>query len=1357
MTFNVPDGSLRGGVMTMCQEAEKAARDGYHFIILTDSVVSKTKAPIGSLLACGAVHHHLVRKKLRSNVGLIIDTGDARKTHHFCTLLAYGADAICPYLALEIIEYLQKKGELKKLSPDQAVRNYFMGLQKGVKKVMAKMGISTLQSYKGAQRFEALGLSSEVIDFCFVGTPSRIQGIGFKELGNHTLWRHSTAFDQNSKVRYRGDYHWRSGGAEHAYTPQSITAVQSAARSNSKQKYIEYAAESNLMTERCMLRGMLEFRKVDPIPIEEVEPVSEIVKRFATGAMSYGSLSIETHEALAIAMNRMGAQSNCGEGGENSERFKPLPNGDSKRSAVKQVATGRFGVTSNYLANADQLQIKVSQGAKPGEGGELGGAKVSEGIAKTRRTTPGVGLISPPPHHDIYSIEDLKHPNASVSVKLASEVGIGVIAAGVAKARADHIVISGHEGGTGAARWTSIKHTGLPWELGIAETHQTLVLNNLRQFVRLQTDGCLRTGKDVVYAALLGAEEFGFGTIPLVTLGCIMMRKCHLNTCPVGIATQDPQLRKKFEGKPEHVINFFFMLAEEVRGYMAQLGFRKMDEMIGRVDLLKPRETRQDDEFPISQYDFSALLTPAHELRPNVPTKFTNKHPNEIIDILDQKFVRESSAVFSGEQKRISFNETVSNVNRSVGTFLSYNISQRFGDDGLPENSIHILLRGSVGQSFGAFLASGVHMELHGDANDYVGKGLSGGTIIIRPVAGQEVEENVIVGNTVLYGATAGLAFFAGVAAERFAVRNSGVCTVVEGVGDHCCEYMTGGRVVVLGETGRNFAAGMSGGIAWIFGNPENFTSKCNLVMVEVETLSTEEELKEPLSLIQMHYKFTNSPKAAKILDTPPKELIKQFVRIMPKDYKPIWVAQNVKKEIKSEEVKEEIADIEDLPVGKFAKIHAFKKYSRKAEPYRPVEERVNDWDEIWTSHDSDNRVKQAARCMDCGVPFCQSDSGCPIHNKIPEWNDLVYKHQWKLAYERLAETNNFPEFTGRVCPAPCEGACVLAITDQSVTIKNIENAIINKAFENNWVVPRIPSSRTGKTVAIIGSGPAGLAAADQLNQMGHTVSVFERDPQIGGLLRYGVPQVKLSKKLVQRRIDLLASEGISFHTKKNIDVAAFEVLKGEFDAILLATGSTTPRDFPIPGRESSGVHFAMDYLKKSQMFLDGEIDKLEIDAKDKNVIVIGAGDTGCDCISTSVRQGCKSVLNFNLSYQPPPQRDDLANPWPEWPKVFSVEYGHSEAKFHTGNEVRKYNVLTKAFEFDSKTNCVTGIATNNVVWKQRPGTIGRAGMDMREKEGSSHVYPADLVLIAIGYSGAEESFGLKMNGGVFEAPSYKT
>ena len=1471
MTFDI-NKTLREGVFELCQEAEKIARSNeYQFIILSDKNSSISHSPMGSLIACGAVHHHLVKQKLRSKVAIIIESGDARKAHHFCTLLGYGADAICPYLAIEILFHLQQKGEIP-YDTKKILANYFSGLQKGTKKIMAKMGISTLQSYKGSQIFEALGLNSDVIDHCFVGTPSRVQGIGFNELEKHALWRHSIAFDKSSRVIYRGDYHWRSGGSVHAYTPQSISSVQIASKLNDKQKYIEYAAISNQMTERCMLRGMLNFKLAEhPTPLDEVEPASEIVKRFATGAMSYGSLSKETHETLAIAMNRIGAVSNCGEGGENPDRWlKTYANGDSKRSAVKQVATGRFGVTSNYLANCDQLQIKICQGAKPGEGGELVGSKVTKGIAKTRRTTPGVGLISPPPHHDIYSIEDLKqlifdlknsNPDATVSVKLASEVGIGVIAAGVVKARADHIVISGHEGGTGAARWTSIKHAGLPWELGIAETHQTLVLNNLRQYVRLQTDGCLRTGKDVVYAALLGAEEFGFGTIPLITLGCIMMRKCHLNTCPVGIATQDPILRKKFEGKPEHLVNFFFMLAEEVRSFISQLGFHSLDEIIGRVDLLSPRETRDDDEFPIHQFDFTSILTPAFQLRPNVPTKFVARYPSELSDVLDQKFIKKlkennffeqlNSASDSSDSPRfISIIDRVSNVNRSVGTLLSYHISKLFGENAIPDHSIQIQLSGSAGQSFGAFLRSGITLRLLGDANDYVGKGLSGGILIIHPDDNQNNENNennnntlsnnhssfkenkkqfktsldeigihsysfsqALIGNTVLYGATSGFAFFAGCASERFAVRNSGVKTVVEGVGDHACEYMTGGRVVILGSCGRNFAAGMSGGIAWIY-NPfvSNFEKKCNLQMVDIESLSNEEDLEEPLQLIQLHYKYTNSPIAKKILSRSKHELISKFTRIMPKDYKPIWEKEckelkeaqkqqqqqqqqqeeisknssNVKnnnldhstddkKEKSLLTVKNEailsnnkdiiekaaiIADIEDLPVGKLDKIHGFKKYSRKAEKYRPVEERIKDWDEIWTSHSHSERVKQASRCMDCGIPFCQSDSGCPIHNKIPEWNDLVYKGKWKQAYERLSETNNFPEFTGRVCPAPCEGSCVLAITDQSVTIKNIENSIINHAFTQGWVKPRIPKQRSDKKIAIIGSGPTGLTAADQLNQMGYNVVVFERDPEIGGLLRYGVPQVKLSKKIVQRRIDILAAEGIVFKANTNIQSQNdFLQLKKQFDCVLFATGSTKPRDMNLPGRENTkGVHFAMDYLRSSQQYLDGHVDHLEIDAKDKNVIVIGAGDTGCDCISTAVRQQCKSILNFNFSYQPPSSRDGLANPWPQYPKVFTVEYGHSEASHHmSGKEPRRYNVKTKAFLSDENGH-LTGIETSSVVWKQRPGTIGRSGMDIIDKADSTFVYPADLVLIAIGYSGVDENFGIRtINGNTFDAPFYHT
>jgi glutamate synthase (NADPH/NADH) large chain len=925
----------------VCAEVEKAIDDGYQLVVLSDRETARDRVPLSSLLVTGAVHHHLVRQTKRTQIGILLETGEAREVHHHCLLIAYGADAINPYMAFEALWQARRDGLLDSgeagLSKDEEgegrahpaidaasngeaydpvtkedhelVARYRKGVAKGMLKVMAKMGISTLQSYKGAQIFEALGLRDEVIDRCFAGTASRLQGVDFDVLAEEALRRHAIGYPEVSSSRLPilpnpGEYHWRADGERHMWDPAAIADIQVAARNNSADAYRRFSNHThNDAQTRCALRGLLSFNfeaNGGPIPIDEVEPVSDIVKRFCTGAMSFGSISAESHETLAIAMNRMGGKSNTGEGGEDPERFNPLPNGDSKRSAIKQVASGRFGVTIWYLTNADELQIKISQGAKPGEGGELPGRKVDENIARIRYSTPGVGLISPPPHHDIYSIEDLKqlihdlknsNPSARVSVKLVSEVGVGTVAAGVAKGFADHILISGDGGGTGASPLTSIKHAGLPWELGIAETHQTLVLNDLRSRVVLQTDGGLKTGRDVVIACILGAEEFGFSTAPLITLGCIMMRKCHLNTCPVGIATQDPELRKKFRGKPEHVVNYLFMVAEEARQIMAELGFRTITEMVGRVDCLQTEEAIK--HWKSDGLDLTNLLAPIKKPHADVGTFCTRTQDHGLELSLDvQKLVPLAKpAIESGANVREEL--PIINTNRTVGTILSHEIAKKWGADCLPDGTIHFKFNGSAGQSLGAFLAKGVTLELEGDANDYVGKGLSGGRVIIYPpkVSTFQPEENIIIGNVGLYGATSGEAFIRGRAAERFCVRNSGAHTVIEGIGDHGCEYMTGGRTVILGSTGRNFAAGMSGGVAYIWDPDDRFLTNCNLGMVELEKVVAKEDAIELRTLIEKHRKYTGSNVAADVLARW-DEALPQFIKVMPTDYKRVMEAQ---------------------------------------------------------------------------------------------------------------------------------------------------------------------------------------------------------------------------------------------------------------------------------------------------------------------------------------------------------------------------------------------------------------------------------------------------------------------------------
>ncbi len=914
ITFPKAEGQagLEKALQRLRTEASAAIAAGNSLIILSDRNIGDDRVPVSALLAAGAVHHHLVKSEERTRIGIVLETGEAREVHHHCMLLGYGVDAINPYLAFESLWQAQRDGLLSAAldTDDKIVYAYRKAVAKGILKVMAKMGISTAQSYKGAQIFEAVGIADEVINGCFIGTPSRVQGVGFNVLAEEALRRHGIAYGRNviplQVLPNPGDIHWRANGEKHMWNPQTISHLQQAASNNNIEAYKRFSkASDEEATRGATLRGLMMFKQNvngGPIAIEEVEPAKEIVKRFCTGAMSFGSISPEAHESLAVAMNRIGGKSNTGEGGEDAKRFTPMPNGDSKRSAIKQVASGRFGVTAHYLANADEIQIKISQGAKPGEGGELPGEKVDEYIAKLRHSTPGVGLISPPPHHDIYSIEDmaqlihdLKNANkdARISVKLVAEMGVGTVAAGVTKAKADHIVIAGHDGGTGASPLTSIKHAGLPWELGMTEAHQTLVLNNLRSRVVLQTDGQLKTGRDVAIAALLGAEEFGFATAPLITLGCIMMRKCHLNTCPVGVATQDPELRKKFTGKPESVVNYLFMLAEELRGIMAQLGFRNINDMVGRSDVLEMDGAI--DHWKAKGIDLSRILTPAQKAHEFIGTHQTMLQDHGLELALDNEIIRQAQpAIDNGTKVRIDL--PVVNINRVVGTMLSHEIAKNYGPQGLPADTIHIKLNGSAGQSLGAFLAHGVTIEVEGDANDFIGKGLSGGRVVIYPprVSTFAAEENVLVGNVVLYGATSGEAYFRGIAAERFCVRNSGATAVVEGIGDHGCEYMTGGRVVVLGKTGRNFAAGMSGGAAYVLDEAGDFNRRCNTGMVELEKVVEADDIAELKTLIENHAQYTDSAVAKRLLANWEASLAK-FVKVMPTDYKRVLLQRKTK------------------------------------------------------------------------------------------------------------------------------------------------------------------------------------------------------------------------------------------------------------------------------------------------------------------------------------------------------------------------------------------------------------------------------------------------------------------------------
>jgi glutamate synthase (NADPH/NADH) large chain len=930
-TYPAEDGAtgMRTALERLCAEAEQAVKDDINIIILSDRRVGPDRIPIPALLATAGVHHHLIRKGLRTSVGIVVESGEPREVHHFCCLAGYGAEAINPYLAFETLLAIQDELP-KKLPEKEIVKHYIKAIDKGLLKVMSKMGISTYQSYCGAQIFDAVGLSSEFVSRFFAGTATRIEGVGLEEIGEEAVRRHRMAFGDAPIYREMldvgGEYAYRLRGEEHVWNPETVANLQHAVRGNLPDKYLAFARHINEQTERLYtIRGLFRIKSAEddgrkPVPIEEVEPAANIVRRFATGAMSFGSISREAHTTLAIAMNRIGGKSNTGEGGEEADRFKPLPNGDSMRSAIKQVASGRFGVTAEYLVNSDMMQIKMAQGAKPGEGGQLPGHKVDKIIAKVRHSTPGVGLISPPPHHDIYSIEDLAqlifdlknvNPEGWVSVKLVSEVGVGTVAAGVSKARADHVTIAGFEGGTGASPLTSIKHAGSPWEIGLAETHQILVMNRLRGRISVQVDGGVRTGRDVVIGAMLGADEFGFSTAPLIAAGCIMMRKCHLNTCPVGVATQDPVLRKRFKGTPEHVVNYFFFVAEEVRGIMAQLGYRRFDEMIGQMQMLD--RTKVIDHWKAKGLDFSRLF-----LKPEAPEGVKifrcEEQDHKIADILDRKLIAEARAAID-RGAPVKIESKVQNTDRTVGAMLSGAIARVYGHEGLPDDTVQVKLTGTAGQSFGAWLARGVTLELEGEANDYVGKGLSGGRIVIYPPrqSGIVPEQSIVVGNTVLYGAIEGQCYFRGIAGERFAVRNSGAIAVIEGAGDHCCEYMTGGVVIVLGRTGRNFAAGMSGGVAYVLDEQGDFEKLCNMAMVELEPVPEEEEINarffghagdletsgrvdvmadltrhdaERLRyLISNHARYTGSRRAAEILANW-TEFLPKFRKVMPVEYR---------------------------------------------------------------------------------------------------------------------------------------------------------------------------------------------------------------------------------------------------------------------------------------------------------------------------------------------------------------------------------------------------------------------------------------------------------------------------------------
>jgi len=1439
-------GSILQAVERIAREAEAAVREGYAFVCLSDIAVSRDRVAIGSLLAVGGVHHHLLAQGLRMRVGILVQSGDSRDVHHWSLLFGYGADAVEPHMVYRLLKQQRDDGVIDpKMTDDELVTKVQKAFDYGFRKVMAKMGICTLQSYKGAQIFEAVGVGKSVIDKAFVGTASRIGGIDWNHIAIDALRFHNAGFPrataaldagvawhtQSARIQYArtgifdgeengekfalpaaGDMHFRDGGESHYNDAAQMTFLQQAARTNSREAYKLYKEMSHRLVRETCLRGQLEVvEAARPLHLSDVEPASEIVKRFTTGAMSLGSISSESHETLAQAMNNLGGKSNTGEGGEDPKRFST-----NARSAIKQVASARFGVTSNYLTNADQIQIKMAQGAKPGEGGELPGSKVTFEIAERRNSTPGVGLISPPPHHDIYSIEDLAqlihdlknaNPSARISVKLVSEVGVGVVAAGVAKAKADHILISGHDGGTGAAMWSGIKATGLPWELGLAEAQQTLVLNDLRGRVILETDGQMKTGFDATVAFMLGAEEVGFSTAPLIALGCIMMRKCHLNTCPVGIATQDPVLRAKFKGQPEHVMNFLWMVAEEVREYMAMMGFATVAEMVGRSDKLRINEDARN--WKTKGLDLSRVLLPSQHMRAKAALSNNMTQNHGLEHALDNKILKLVQRTIDGGPPS-EVEVPIVNINRSVGAMLSHEVSKKYGEAGLPDGSIKVKLMGSAGQSVGAFLARGVEFEVEGEVNDGAGKSLSGGVLTAYPShaltsSGSYVSEsNVICGNAALYGAVTGKAFFRGKAGERFAVRNSGAVAVVEGVGDHGLEYMTGGRCVILGPVGRNFSAGMSGGIAWVYDPDRELAAKTNAEEPLRELTDVSDNYTSELrGYIEEHLQRTDSAVAKSMLDNW-EETLPQFVQVMPVDYKialenlaaaaaassSSGTAPAANKASArmystttapaSSKVSQPIAapraakPSQSSPFGAtrrgFASeppknpLRAFVDLERKAEPYRPPADRLKDFGEIYkpVKEHAAERKKQAQRCMDCGTPYCNTNTGCPINNLIPEWNRLVHNDDYRRALDRLLRTNPFPEFTGRVCPAPCEGACIAGLVAEPVTIKNIEYAIADWGWQSGAIRPRPPKTRTNIRVAVIGSGPAGLAAADELNRMGHSVTVLERAPRAGGLLMYGIPNMKLDKRVVQRRLDLMAAEGVEFQLGVSVgepgSSLTLQNLRDEYHAVLIATGATAPRPLPIKGHELNGIHDAMEFLTKTQQTLfdhnprtfqtEGKLasapgvedwavhdwtDPKLLSAKDKDVIVIGGGDTGTDCVATAIRHGARSVTNLELMPRPPNERGSN-NPWPEWPKIFRVDYGHAEAAEKQGADPRKFCVMSKEFLSDGKGN-VAGLKIASLVFSKDEN--GRP--KITEVPDTVEEIKGQLVLLALGFLGPEE------------------
>ncbi len=1344
-----PEG-MEAALDRLCREADEALVGGANILVLSDRRVGPMRAPLPSLLAVAGVHHHLVRAGTRLQAGLVVESGEPRSVHSVAVLVGYGAAAVNPYVMLETVTALVEGGELPPgMSAAEAQQRAVKGVAKGLLKTLSKMGISTIPSYCGAQIFEAVGLAPEVVERYFTGTASRIGGIGLEALAEQALARHARAWPGNGDelLPVVGLYAWRRDGEHHAWNPDTIALLQHAVRSGGSDTYEEYSRTVNAdNSRRRTLRGLFRFRFPEGggIPLEDVEPAKEIVKRFATGAMSLGSLSREAHETLAIAMNRIGGRSNTGEGGEDPARYVPDENGDSRRSAIKQVASGRFGVNAHYLANADELQIKMAQGAKPGEGGQLPGHKVDGYIAQVRLTTPGVGLISPPPHHDIYSIEDLKqliydlrcaNPKARISVKLVAEVGVGTVAAGVAKANADHVLISGHDGGTGASPLSSILFAGIPWEIGLAETQQTLVLNGLRSRIWVQTDGQLKTGRDVVIAALLGADEVGFATAPLVATGCVMMRACHLNTCPVGVATQDPELRKRFRGQPEHVVNFFFYVAEEARLLMAGLGVARFEELVGRVDLLEADDAVA--EWQARGVDLTKLLS-APAAPADAAIRRTRPQVSPLDDALDWELIRVAEpALYGGEPVTAAF--PIRNVHRTVGGLLSWEVTRRHGAAGLPDGTIRVRLE-RLGRPVLRRLARARHRA---DASrrgerlrrqGALGRGARRATSRGRRLRGPRERDRRQhgslrrdLGNGVLQRA------------RRRAVRGSELRRARRRRGRR------GSRLRVHDRWPRRRPRPDRPELRRRDERRDRLRARCRRHVLLARQPGARRARGTGCRRRRDRPRARRAPRGRDGIEprrVAPRRLGRDARALREGDAARLQAGARAG----SLDRRRGLRHSRERRTGSrvMGELGGFLRHERREPDERDPGARVGDHREFVRLLPVAELREQGARCMECGVPFCHS--GCPLGNLIPEWNDLVYRGSWDDASDQLHRTNNFPELTGRLCPAPCEAACVLEIEEGSaVSIKQIERAIVDRAWDEGRILPRPPRVRTGRSVAVVGSGPAGLACAQQLNRAGHTVTVYERDEACGGLVRFGVPDFKIEKTVVERRLDQLRAEGVGLvcGVEVGVGVEAAE-LREEHDAVVIATGSRVPRDLPVPGRELPGVEFALDYLYgRNRAVATGDTGPAAITAAGKHVIVLGGGDTGADCVASAHREGAASVTQIELLGEPPLNRPDDLTPWPRWPMKLRTSYALKEGG------TRDFAITTTHFSGNGN--------VAEIHWARNGG-----GPPFDPLPGTEASVQAELVLLAMGFLGPEpgllDAFGVERDErGNAAAPGYET